>query len=98
MVQLVNTSACHAEDRGFKSRRNRHYIGLIAQSVEQRTENPRVTGSIPVETTIFTKSKLIYMKLTMSEFFLHYSPTLLQRKKNEVNHSLFKAFVIVLVP
>ena len=74
-------SACHAEDRGFKSRRNRHYIGLIAQSVEQRTENPRVTGSIPVETTIFTKSKLIYMKLTMSEFFFALLPYFITKKK-----------------
>ena len=24
----VNTSACHAEDRGFKSRRNRHFFYL----------------------------------------------------------------------
>ena len=24
VVQLVNTSACHAEDRGFEPRRNRH--------------------------------------------------------------------------
>ena len=45
-MQLVNTSACHAEDRGFESRRNRHY-GFIAQSVEQGTENPCVAGSIP---------------------------------------------------
>ena len=45
------TSACHAEDHGFKSRTNRHY-GSIAQLVEQRTENPRVTGSIPVGATM----------------------------------------------
>ena len=44
------TSACHAEDHGFESRTNRH--GSIAQSVEQRTENPCVTGSIPVGATI----------------------------------------------
>ncbi len=47
----VNTSACHAEDRGFNSRWDRH-IGFVAQSVEQRTENPRVGGSIPPEATI----------------------------------------------
>ena len=48
------TSACHAEDHGFKSRTDRHY-GFIAQSVEQRTENPRVSGSIPLEATIECK-------------------------------------------
>ena len=48
---VVITSACHAEDRGFNSRRNRHY-GFIAQSVEQRTENPCVAGSIPAGATI----------------------------------------------
>ena len=51
LVQPVNTSACHAEDRGFESRRNRHY-GFIAQSVEQGTENPCVAGSIPAGATI----------------------------------------------
>ena len=30
------------------------YFGFIAQSVEQRTENPRVAGSIPAGTTIIT--------------------------------------------
>ena len=29
----------------------RNYGGTVAQLVEQRTENPRVTGSIPVGTT-----------------------------------------------
>ena len=28
--------------------------GLLAQSVEQRTENPRVRGSIPRQPTIFS--------------------------------------------
>ena len=58
----VNTSACHAEDRGFKSRRNRHFfykkrknnieVGSVAQSVEHRTENPGVGSSILPGATI----------------------------------------------
>ena len=44
----VNMPACHAGDRGFDSRRDRHItFGSVAQSVEQRTENPCVGGSIP---------------------------------------------------
>ena len=63
MVQLVNTSACHAEDRGFEPRRNRHFfIGFIAQSVEQGTENPCVAGSIPAGATILLVFK-IYINL-----------------------------------
>ena len=53
LVQRPITLACHARDHGFKSRTNRHF-GSIAQSVEQRTENPCVTGSIPVGATIRT--------------------------------------------
>ena len=37
--------ACHAGDRGFKSRRNR--IGLVAQLVEHLIEAQSVGGSIP---------------------------------------------------
>ncbi len=49
----VITSACHAEDREFNSRRDRHlFIGSVAQSVEQGTENPCVGGSIPLGATI----------------------------------------------
>ena len=48
--------ACHAGDREFESRQLRHLrqrLGSVAQSVEQRTENPRVGGSIPSRATIF---------------------------------------------
>ena len=37
--------ACHAGDRGFKSRRDR--IGLVAQLVEHLIEAQSVGGSIP---------------------------------------------------
>ena len=45
--------ACHAGGRGFepllrrKIRHEPNFFASIAQSVEQRTENPRVAGSIP---------------------------------------------------
>ena len=65
VVQRSITSACHAEDRGFKSLRNRH--GSIAQLVEQRTENPCVTGSIPVGATRENLRRLL-----QSFFILHF--------------------------
>ena len=46
VVQLVRTLACHARGRRFESVPGRHFA-QIAQLVEQRTENPRVSGSIP---------------------------------------------------
>ena len=56
VVQLVRTLACHARGRRFEPVPGRHFYcanALVAQLVEQRTENPRVVGSIPTEGTIF---------------------------------------------
>ena len=53
VVQLVRTLACHARGQGFESPSGRHFnkfwhlFASVAQLVEQRTENPRVVGSIP---------------------------------------------------
>ena len=47
---VVNMPACQAGDRGFKSRQLRQHA-TVAQLVEQRTENPRVAGSIPARGT-----------------------------------------------
>ena len=41
----------------------------IAQLVEQRTENPRVTGSIPVLGTFSKDNRRIIMKRTESPSF-----------------------------
>ena len=43
--------ACHAGGHGFEPRLGRQYA-YVAQLVEQRTENPRVVGSIPTRGTI----------------------------------------------
>ena len=51
VVQLVRTLACHARGRGFEPHPGRQFA-CVAQLVEQRTENPRVVGSIPTEGTI----------------------------------------------
>ena len=55
VVQLVRTLACHARGHGFESRPSRHsclQYASVAQLVEQRTENPRVVGSIPTGSTM----------------------------------------------
>ena len=48
VAQLVRALACHARGRGFEPHPSRHSQNAsVAQLVEQRTENPRVVGSIP---------------------------------------------------
>ena len=59
MVQLVSTSACHAEGHGFESRPSRldtamadpiTYNGRLAQLGERLPYKQDVTGSSPVVT------------------------------------------------
>ena len=52
VAQLVRALACHARGRGFEPHPSRHRYASVAQLVEQRTENPRVVGSIPTGGTI----------------------------------------------
>ena len=52
LAQLVRALACHARGRGFEPHPSRHSYASVAQLVEQRTENPRVVGSIPTGGTI----------------------------------------------
>ena len=53
VVQLVRTLPCHGRGREFESLPGRFLLkASVAQSVEQRTENPRVVGSIPTGSTI----------------------------------------------
>ena len=60
---VVNMPACHAGDRRFDPVGAATFVyttisgfiysfGSVAQSVEQRTENPRVGGSIPSRATL----------------------------------------------
>ena len=59
VAQLVRALACHARGREFKSLPARHYVS-IAQSVEHRTENPCVGGSIPLrDTNILKRTTLL---------------------------------------
>ena len=56
VVQLVRMPPCHGGGRRFEPVPGRHFfynfvVGFIAQLVEQGTENPRVSGSIPLEAT-----------------------------------------------
>ena len=51
VAQLVRAPACHAGGRRFEPVLGRHFFALIAQLVEQQTENLSVDGSIPPQGT-----------------------------------------------
>ena len=60
---MVRTLACHARGRRFEPVPGRHFFmknASVAQLVEQRTENPRVVGSIPTGGTMDESSWLIH--------------------------------------
>ena len=63
----------------MQSRTKRVWSGTIAQSVEQRTENPCVAGSIPAGTTKSHKTTTVKTKknpldyILRGFFFLDYS-------------------------
>ena len=58
VAQLVRAPACHAGGRGFETLLGRP-CALVAQSVEQETENLRVGGSIPPQGTIVCGSSSV---------------------------------------
>ena len=58
VVQLVRMPACYAGGRGFEPLPGRQ-CALVAQSVEQQTENLRVGGSIPPQGTIVCGSSSV---------------------------------------
>jgi hypothetical protein len=61
--------ACHAGDRGFKSRPDRHYCGSVAQLVEQWPEEPRVGGSTPSGATTYCLTSLVVTFFIFIDFF-----------------------------
>ena len=67
VAQLVRALACHARGRGFEPHPSRHSYASVAQLVEQRTENPRVVGSIPTGGTIADLAHLVERDLAKVE-------------------------------
>ena len=78
----VNMPACHAGDRRFDSRLDRHFRkGLVAQSVEQRTENPCVGGSIPSQATIKWRISSAGRASALQAEGRRFEPVILHHKK-----------------
>ena len=71
--------ACHAGGRGFEPLPGRQHA-LVAQSVEQQTENLRVGGSIPPQGTMYAVvAQLVERNLAKVEVA---SPSLVYRSKS----------------
>ena len=86
--------SCHYENLSYfcslKSKDSTQLNGgTVAQLVEQRTENPRVTGSIPVGTTSFLETQCI-----VSLFFS--SHTWIDKKKRLPKEALFEFITVCL--
>ena len=84
---VVNMSACHAEDHGFKSRRDRHFFGPVAQSVEQETENLCVGSSILPWTTFNKNTRC------QGHLFLFFKSNL--KGLRNMRRPLYKIFIIL---
>ena len=56
--------------------------GTVAQLVEQRTENPRVTGSIPVGTTKNLETQWLRLFICIDRMWLPYNKDQPKRKKH----------------
>ena len=90
VVQLVRTLACHARGRRFKPVPGRQIIASVAQLVEQRTENPRVVGSIPTGGTMCADlAHLVERHLAKVEVA---SSSLVIRSKGRLNKDLSVLF------
>ena len=98
VAQLVRALACHARGRGFEphpsrqSRSNKnHQSASVAQLVEQRTENPRVVGSIPTGGTTYADlAHLVERHLAKVEV-AGSSPVI--RSKETVEQTVFFLFI-----
>ena len=70
-------------------------LGTVAQSVEQRTENPRVGGSIPSRPTFLTHLKLgTYMVFVSIFFYFSSSEFLCNKSKQPAVSSWFNVTLI----
>ncbi len=90
VAQLVRALACHARGRGFEPHPSRHSLfASVAQLVEQRTENPRVVGSIPTGGTIYADlAHLVERNLAKVEV-AGSSPVIRSKKESRPRWSAF---------
>ena len=71
--------------------------GVVAQLVEQRTENPCVTGSIPVDATSKTKESLEHVSVQGFFFFRYRTFIALPPKYRTASKSFFKLLALIII-